>query len=51
MAIMFSPIVSYDRKELLDIRKNSNHLTSILDEEFYFNDLAGLDILLTGTRS
>ena len=40
-----SAIVSYDRKELLDIRTVINSLD--LDEDFYFNESAAQDILLT----
>ena len=36
--------VSYDRKELLDIRTGIPHFK--LDEEFFFNESDGWDILL-----
>ena len=39
-----SAIISYDRKELLDIRTSITNLN--LDENFYFNELEANDILL-----
>jgi hypothetical protein len=41
--------ISYDRKELLDIRTGITHLR--LDKEFFFNESDGRDILQTADQS
>ena len=42
---MFLPTVSYDRKELLDIRTSITHL--VLDEDFFFSESDAKDLLQT----
>ena len=44
-----SAIVSYNRKELLDIRTAITHL--VLDEDFFFNEAAAKDIIQTPDKA